>query len=505
MTLLVPNPLFSARWYLALYPDVAGYRLGAYRHFRRFGAAEGRNPNAVFDTRWYLTRYPDVASSSLNPLDHYLRHGAGEGRDPGPGFSTITYLRQNPDVEADGMNPLLHYLRMGHKEGREPSPSFALMHARPIGDSFARRASMDDVEYTFRLLLDRPLGPDGQALYADAIRAGLSLDQLLRGVLDSSEYRESRDPAREVVTAYRVILGTEPDEAIVSHYASLLRVGLPLEHLGQALMHSPQFASRREAMEAVQSRYIDGRYLFARLSDTYIGRAILEGQGYEPHVTGRLADTLRTGQTFLDIGANIGWYTTLAGQLVGDSGTVIAVEPLPDNVQLLLAAIERNGLTNTRVLPFAASDREGIVSVDSGGTSNASIVHPSHAGPESLLVSAIILDDWIERFGRIDVVKIDIEGHELAAIHGLQRCLERYSPTLFTEFSPIALRQTDGHDPKDYLDAVYARYSSVSIIPAIGEGLVACPRPQDVMDEWAKANDEWGCDGKRHLDLLATT
>jgi GT2 family glycosyltransferase len=117
-----PNPLFSADWYVASYPEVAGYRLGPYRHYRRHGVKEGRDPNRLFDTRWYLDRNPDVAASGMDPLDHYLVHGAEEGRDPGPGFSTLWYLSQNADVRSSGANPLLHYLRQGEREGRRPRP-----------------------------------------------------------------------------------------------------------------------------------------------------------------------------------------------------------------------------------------------------------------------------------------------------------------------------------------------------------------------------------------------
>ena len=112
-TPVVPNPLFSSEWYLASYPEVAGYRFGPYQHYRKHGVKDGRNPNRLFDTRWYLAHYPDVAAKGMNPLDHYLRHGASEGRDPSPGFSTRRYLDKNPDVLASGMNPLEHSLRCG--------------------------------------------------------------------------------------------------------------------------------------------------------------------------------------------------------------------------------------------------------------------------------------------------------------------------------------------------------------------------------------------------------
>jgi GT2 family glycosyltransferase len=121
-TPLLPNPLFSSRFYVAAYPEAASYRLGAYQHFRRHGVAMSLNPNPYFDTGWYLRRYPDIAASGMNPLDHYYRYGARDGRDPSPRFSTRWYAAANPDVRAGGHHPLQHFLTRGEREGRKPRP-----------------------------------------------------------------------------------------------------------------------------------------------------------------------------------------------------------------------------------------------------------------------------------------------------------------------------------------------------------------------------------------------
>jgi hypothetical protein len=119
---VLPNPLFSSRFYVAAHPEAASYRLGAYQHFRRYGVSESLNPNPYFDTGWYLRRYPDVAASGMNPLDHYFRFGARDGRDPSPRFSTRWYSATNPDVRAGGHHPLQHFLMLGEREGRKPRP-----------------------------------------------------------------------------------------------------------------------------------------------------------------------------------------------------------------------------------------------------------------------------------------------------------------------------------------------------------------------------------------------
>lgn len=114
--------LFHAAWYLDVYPDVRGQ--DPFEHFRRIGAAEGRDPNPMFDTSWYRRRYPDAGASGANPLDDFVGRGVALGRDPGPLFSTSWYLARYPDVAAAGTNPLEHYLEWGRFEGRDPSPVF---------------------------------------------------------------------------------------------------------------------------------------------------------------------------------------------------------------------------------------------------------------------------------------------------------------------------------------------------------------------------------------------
>jgi GT2 family glycosyltransferase/glycosyltransferase involved in cell wall biosynthesis len=112
------NPLFDADWYVRSNPDVAVSNMDPYRHYRRFGATEGRDPSPFLDRDWYLLTNPDVAASGMDPIDHYYYVGARDGRDPCLSFHTTCYLTMHPDVRLSGMNPLLHYQQHGIREGR---------------------------------------------------------------------------------------------------------------------------------------------------------------------------------------------------------------------------------------------------------------------------------------------------------------------------------------------------------------------------------------------------
>lgn len=114
--------LFDPTWYRETYSGVEGYP--PYEHFQRIGMASGFDPNPMFSTRWYLQRYPEVAKSGLTVLEDYVTRGVELGRDPGPLFVTRWYLTRYPDVAESRLNPLYHYLEWGCKEGRDPSPLF---------------------------------------------------------------------------------------------------------------------------------------------------------------------------------------------------------------------------------------------------------------------------------------------------------------------------------------------------------------------------------------------
>ena len=108
-------------------------------------------------------------------------------------------------------------------------------------------------------------------------------------------------------------------------------------------------------------------------------RGIVNTGEYEPHVRQAIRDRVQEGDVVVDVGANVGCIALLAAALVGARGLVAAVEPVPENVQLLYAGMEVNAARNVRVLPYAASDRAGVVSITGG--SNAHLVAAQFPGP----------------------------------------------------------------------------------------------------------------------------
>ena len=179
-----------------------------------------------------------------------------------------------------------------------------------------------------------------------------------------------------------------------------------------------------------------------------------------------LREKLHPGDVCLDVGANVGVMTLLAASLVGHTGHVIAVEPNPANVQLLYKGILHNRFTNVQVLPLAAGDRRSIFGMS--GLSNTELVDENPTIYNGKLVQSVVLDEALGTLPRLDLVKLDIEGQEPAALRGLQRQISTHQPTLVVEFNPRCLTKQQESE-SELLSWILDRYTRVRTISHFGD------------------------------------
>ena len=159
----------------------------------------------------------------------------------------------------------------------------------------------------------------------------------------------------------------------------------------------------------------------------------------------RVFESLRPGDTFLDVGSHVGLYAIGAAGRVGTSGRVVAFEPTPDTVRKLAHNLALNKLaTRVRIEQVAASDTDGMVSFTISGTSMMNSIftgapegHSRPGGPtRSIQVRTATLDRYFKPSERT-VVKIDTEGHEPAVLRAAPQLLA--SPArVFVELHPWA-------------------------------------------------------------------
>ena len=250
-----------------------------------------------------------------------------------------------------------------------------------------------------------------------------------------------------------------------------------------------------------------GYRMYARASDTHIGAELIAGRAHDANVEAGVRKHLAPGATFLDIGANIGVFTTLAASIVGSDGSVIAVEPIPRNLALIERACRSNDFGNVRIVRAAASDRNGDIELRTDASTSNSAT-PAAAGERlraetgtTMRVPAVVLDETLRDLSRLDLVKIDVAGMEPRALRGLQRTLDRFHPVLIGEFHPWAIERACGESPFDFLAWMSKRYASISVLHRDGS-TEDCAGPDAVMKIWRRVNEAAGMDGRVHLDLL---
>ena len=232
------------------------------------------------------------------------------------------------------------------------------------------------------------------------------------------------------------------------------------------ILASPEFHLRhREAFarhlfptaSVVVSKGPMGHELFTDLRQFHVGFAMSQGH-FEPNETAFVRRVVKPGMTVVDIGANIGYFTTMFAALVGDAGRVIAFEPVTDNHLKLVAALRRNGQDHiTEVFKAAVSDVEGrcVVSYapDSINMGGIAIVPEGRVAPHPIreTVPTVRLDD-VAGDRRIDFIKIDIEGAEGLAFAGARHVLDDHRPTMMVEFNGAQLARISNMTSRDLFD-----------------------------------------------------
>jgi FkbM family methyltransferase len=163
----------------------------------------------------------------------------------------------------------------------------------------------------------------------------------------------------------------------------------------------------------------------------------------EPDVQRAIAAHLKPGGVFYDLGANVGFHTVNGARVAGPTGHVVAFEPIPDNAAALRRNVERNGFTNVRVIEAAVSSAPGRQAMRLGaepGWAKLADAASLAAGDVALEVPLVTIDDLVAR-GEIEpptVVKMDVEGAEVAALRGMSRTLSTARPVLICELHGTA-------------------------------------------------------------------
>ncbi len=190
--------------------------------------------------------------------------------------------------------------------------------------------------------------------------------------------------------------------------------------------------SRQKPFVARMPRELGGYTFQCFLRDNVATQVFFAGC-YEAQESAFARAVLRPGMSFVDVGANWGFFSLMAAHLVGTAGRIVALEPDPRAFLRLKANVERNQLEQVQIFELAAADRNNNLvlalqheAVLHYGTSK--LVQDSSAAPTICEVRSRALDSVLDEVGleSVDLIKIDVEGAEDMVLAGMQAGLKRH-------------------------------------------------------------------------------
>lgn len=189
-------------------------------------------------------------------------------------------------------------------------------------------------------------------------------------------------------------------------------------------------------------------------------------RSWEKSTTEMFKKVVKQGDVVVDLGANMGYFTLLAARLVGKEGRVYPFEPAPLNYSLLIKNIELNGYDNVVPIQKAVSNVSGAVRLFlSNEDMGNNTIYQYGDDREVVEVESVALDEFFkDKKHRVDVIKMDIEGAEMAALLGMDRIIrENKNLKIFSEFYPSLIRAM-GYSPEDFVHKLMHDYH-FSILP----------------------------------------
>lgn len=190
----------------------------------------------------------------------------------------------------------------------------------------------------------------------------------------------------------------------------------------------------RMARRKISPLQVNDMRMNVQLNDPGISTELALSKKHEPISTQILTRFLKKRYHCLEVGANMGYYALLTARLIGNEGKILAVEPHPENFNVLLENISMNGLRNVSCLNVACSNYDGwgILKV----TPQSNWHNLLEKGSNGLPVRVRKVDTLAKDLERVDYMRMDVEGHEDKVIEGSRKTIQASGPSLFVEFHP---------------------------------------------------------------------
>jgi FkbM family methyltransferase len=264
-----------------------------------------------------------------------------------------------------------------------------------------------------------------------------------------------------VIWAYRLLLDRDPEnEDVIGPKLAGSRNTAELRHhlitSAEFRDRNPDFAHTNDPTVVIKE-IAPGVRLFIDLSDHVIGLNILRDQ-YEQDEIRFVRRVLKAGDSAIDVGSHIGFFTMHMAALVGPEGRVYAFEPFDANADLLERSIGENGFGD-RVLfqraaaaaaPGTATLTFPVETLNSGGAYLLRSGSGPLAGNQKKEVPLVALDA-LELRRPVRFIKMDVEGAEPQVIRGATRLLKDDRPVILSELHPTQLERASGVTADEFL------------------------------------------------------
>ena len=308
----------------------------------------------------------------------------------------------------------------------------------------------------------------------------------------------------DIVAAYRLLFGRNPDAEGFEHHRELIgsiSIGDLVARFSEAeeFRDGPLMRQLLPTWEQDSTRVtsVRGFDILVPDFDGAVGAAIAASSDYEPHLSSRFERCVEPGATVVDIGCNIGWFSMLSCALVGETGAVHSFDVSPANVASTARSAAANGFANIELYPFALGSESKLLRYEVSRGTNGIVrpYHPSETDDGNVLrqlVRSVRIDDVLGELGRVDVVKLDVEGAEYDVVMGATDLLTRHRPIIFTEYSPELIDAVSGASGPAYLQWFVDNGWTINIIDQRGD---TSPSSPDAATREVQAK------GLDHIDL----
>ena len=240
----------------------------------------------------------------------------------------------------------------------------------------------------------------------------------------------------------------------------------------------------RVMMVAIEQKLLKRRFLLRQIHDWQmyldvqdkgLSRSLFLFRTREVDHKVMLEKLIRPDMRIFDIGGNIGYYPLMELGLLDGTGQIVIVEPSADNVKLLKRNLELNGYMDIPVIEAAISNDVGLKQFHLSSQSNLGTFHPQGTGSETLTgekikVKTLTIPILAEKYGAPDLIRMDVEGHEVEVIEGMLNDIKagKYAPSII--FETHLTRYGKDHDFVPVLECLFSLGYRVTELSSSSDG-----------------------------------